>query len=346
MTTARGVIRTFLQSRRRCGWDSRAPMAAPDPQSKSQPNVSILDWRSTSAVHSVPVRSDETSLRALRLLAGERPLVIGHRGYCAVAPENTLPSFERALAAGADLVELDYHHGKDDVPVVLHDDTLDRTTNARTKWQARRISVADKTAVEIRSLDAGGWFDAKFSGVRVPLLTEALDLICGGGRAAVIERKSGDANVLVRLLRERNRARWGERPCPLPTAQIAADKVVVISFDWRFLRDVHELEPGHVLGALGPPERLADGRKPSRLSKQLDARWLDGLADTGAAIVVWSWKVSKPAVQLAHERGLKVWIYTVNDPAPARRLLEMGVDGLITNKIPVIRMALAAKASR
>src|SRR5438270_13634741 len=95
---------------------------------------------------------------AEKLLDQKRPLVIGHRGYCAIAPENTLPSFKLALEAGADLIELDYQHSKDGVPIVIHDRLLDRTTDARKKWRRRRIKVSRTTAAEIQTLDAGTWF--------------------------------------------------------------------------------------------------------------------------------------------------------------------------------------------
>jgi len=258
---------------------------------------------------------------ALKLLAASRPLLIGHRGYCGVAPQNTLPSFRLALEAGADLVELDYHHSRDGVPMVIHDDSLDQTTDARKRWKQRRVRVADKTAAEIQTLDAGSWFDAKFAGARVPLLTEALDCICGAGSVALIEHKSGDAATCVELLRERN----------------LVNKVVVISFNWSYLRELHELEPAQALGALGRPTHLTDGREPARSSKQLSVEWLDALADTGAKLAVWNKQVSKASVDLAHQRGLKVWIYTVNDTGLAAQLLDAGVDGIITNEIRLIR---------
>jgi glycerophosphoryl diester phosphodiesterase len=260
-------------------------------------------------------------LPALKLLERPDPLIIGHRGYCAVAPENTLPSFQLALDAGADLVELDYHQTRDGMPLVLHDPTLDRTTDARTRWRQRRIRVADRTAAQIQTLDAGSWFDKKFAGTRAPLLTEALDLICGSGSIAVIEHKSGEAGTLSELLRDRN----------------VVDRVVVISFDWKFLRTIRQLEPDLLLGALGRPERMADGRRPLRLSKRLDARWLDDLMKTGANLTVWNRQVSETAARLAHERGLKVWVYTVDETQVARKLIQVGVDGLITNRVAAMR---------
>ena len=274
------------------------------------------------------MNSNDPNSTARKLLAQRRPLIIGHRGFCAIAPENTLPSFQLALNAGADLVELDYHQTRDGIPLVIHDETLDRTTNARTRWRQRRIRVADRTAAEIQALDAGSWFEKKFTGTTAPLLIEALDLICGRGGVAVIEHKSGDAETLAKLLRKRN----------------VIDRVVVISFDWQFLRQVHRLESNLLLGALGRPERLTDGRKPSRLSRKLDVRWLAELEKTGAELAVWNRQVPEPAIRLAHERGLKVWVYTVDKSGMAKRLTGTGVDGIITNRPLQIRQALGKQA--
>jgi glycerophosphoryl diester phosphodiesterase len=257
---------------------------------------------------------------AERLLESDQPLLIGHRGYSSIAPENTLPSFQLALDAGAEWIELDYHQSQDGVPMVIHDHILDRTTNARKKWKRRRIKVAQKTAKEIETLDAGSWFDAKFSGTKVPTLIEALNLICGNGAVAVIEHKSGDAKNLADLLRHRKRI----------------NQVAVISFNWKFLRELHALLPEQVLGALGPPARLSNGRRPLHPRRQLNSRLKD-LAKTGARIAVWNRKVSSRSVRAARKHGLNVWIYTVDDTRVARRLVKRGVQGIITNKLQLIR---------
>jgi len=274
------------------------------------------------------VMKADTNVSALNMIASKRPLVIGHRGYWQFAPENTLPSFKLAMAAGADLVELDYHHTKDGKLIVIHDSELDRTTDATNRWPQKRIKIASKTAAEIQSLDAGSWFDAKYAGTKVPLLAEALDTIQQGS-VTLIERKDGEPAECIKLLRNKD----------------LINKVVVQAFDWEYLREFHELEPQQVLGALGPPTLLPDGKKPSRRGKELSAVWLDDLQKTGAKVAVWSQQVSKDAVQLAHERGLKVWVYTINDSALARRLLDMGVDGLITNNISLIWKTLALRSN-
>src|SRR5579862_7781234 len=114
---------------------------------------------------------------AFKLLNSRRPLVIGHRGFCQFAPENTMPSFKLAMDAGADVIELDCRRSKDGVLVVIHDPELGRTTDARRRWRQRHNKVESRMALEIQSLDAGSWFDRKFTGTRVPMLADALEFI-------------------------------------------------------------------------------------------------------------------------------------------------------------------------
>src|SRR5215831_15487456 len=151
----------------------------------------------------------------LSLITAQRPLVIAHRGFSQVAPENTLPSFRLALATGVDLVELDIHQTKDGELVVFHDRELDRTTDAVARWKRKHIRVNSKTAAEIQSLDAGAWFAPAFTGTQVPLLSQALDVIQNSA-IALIERKSGDPLTLLKLLQDK----------------ALLTKVIVQSFDW------------------------------------------------------------------------------------------------------------------
>jgi glycerophosphoryl diester phosphodiesterase len=276
----------------------------------------------------IVMKAADTNVSALNLIASKRPLVIGHRGYCQFAPENTLPSFKLAMAAGADLVELDYHRTKDGKLIVIHDSELDRTTDATNRWPQNRIKIVSRTAAEIQSLDAGSWFDAKYAGIKIPLLAEALDTIQQGS-VTLIERKDGDPAECIKLLRNKD----------------LINKVMVQAFDWEYLREFHELEPQQVLGALGPPTLLPDGKKPSGRGKELSAAWLDDLQKTGAKVAVWNQQVSKESVQLAHKRGLKVWVYTINDSDLANRLLDMGVDGLVTNNTSLMWKTLALRAN-
>lgn len=252
---------------------------------------------------------------ARAVLMSSRPLILGHRGCCARAPENTIPSFELAVRSGVDLVELDYHQTKDGVPVVIHDSTLDRTIRS-AKGILPGTRVQDLTAAELTDFDAGSWFDPAFRHARLPTLAEALDCICGGGGLALIEHKSGDPYILTRVLARNG---WLE-------------KSVVISFDWNFLARLHRAEPALLIGALGPPMAHRKER-PSRsgIRGRLNTRWLELMKNTGAAIAVWNARVSPVSIRLAHQRGLKVWVYTIDSPRKALQLIQMGVDGIITN---------------
>ena len=254
-----------------------------------------------------------------------RTLVIAHRGYCQIAPENTIAAFKLAKAAGADLVELDYHHSKDGELIVLHDATLDRTTDAVTKWGGKSIRADSKSLEELRPLDAGKWFDPQFTGTRMPTLKESLDEIQAGGMT-LIERKAGDAAACIKLLRE----------------QQLVNQVIVQAFDWKYLTDFHKQEPKQVLGALGPPSSR-DGKKLTAEEKALSETWIDEALKTGARAVVWNNQVTKETVAYAHRKNLKVWVYTINDPAEAERLLDLGVDGIITNNTGLIWRTIALR---
>ena len=258
-------------------------------------------------------------------MASTRPLVIAHRGFSAVAPENTLLAFERALLSGADLVELDYHHTADGKLAVIHDPNLDRTTDATNRWPGKNLLVSEKKMEELSGLEAGLWFKPPQPGLKVPTLQEALQKIQKSGMT-LIERKAGDAATLVRLLESSN---W-------------INQVVVQSFDWDYLREFHQINRRQVLGALGPPPQK-DGRKLTDPEKMLNSAWLDQLKPTGAQVVVWSKQINREAIAEAHRRGLKVWVYTINELALAQSLLAMGVDGIITDNPPIIWKALATK---
>ena len=230
-----------------------------------------------------------------------KTLLLAHRGNSAAAPENTLPAFSSAIELGVDLVELDYRHSADGVPVVFHDETLDRSTDAVARWGGQDIPLASRTAAELGQLDAGRWFSPEFAGTRLPTLEQALALICRESRC-MIERKAGDAKTCVELLRR----------------LAVIDRVVVTAFDWAFLAECRELAPELTLGALG--------------DEPLTPESLDRAVASGASIVGWgdAW-VAREHVASAHGRGMRVWVWTVDDPIRARGLIGFGVDGLITN---------------
>lgn len=228
-------------------------------------------------------------------------LIIAHRGDSRMMPENTLPAFASAVAAGANLVELDYRHSADGVPVVIHDEFLDRTTNAQAVFGRSKLAVAACSLEELKRLDAGSWFGPKFAGTPLATLEEALDAIHAGSRV-LIEQKAGDAKTLVDLLNHKG----------------LLDKAIVQSFDWQFVTECHRLAPRLSLAALG--------------KSLLTAARLDEIARTGARIVAWKQeRLGRREIAAVHRRGWQCFAYTVNDARRARQLVEWGLDGLITD---------------
>ena len=265
-----------------------------------------------------------SSGRGEAILAEDRPLVIAHRGYSEWAPENTLKAFEWGVASGADLVELDYHVSAEGTEVVMHDVTLDRTTDAVARWGEEGQRVSERGIKALQSLDAGSWFGDGFAGEPVPTLVEAIALIQSKGGVTLVERKAGPADSMARILREHG---W-------------VNELVVQSFDWEYLKALHAEVPEQVLGALGPWKER-DGRSLTRAERELSAEWIVEAKRTGARVIGWNRWVSAEAVRLAHEEGLKVWVYTINELEEAQALLRMGVDGIITNNPSVVWKAVA-----
>ncbi len=246
-----------------------------------------------------------------------RPLVIAHRGNSSAAPENTLSAFRSALALDVDGVELDYRHSADGVPVVFHDSTLDRTTNALSLWNQQQLAIADCTLDQLQQLDYGSWFGAagEFTDEPLATLEAALDLICGAERLAVVERKSGDAQTLAAML---SRKRLEHR-------------VVVMAFDWAFLADCHRLDATLQLVALG------DG--------PLTAERLDTIASTPAKTVGWDCNaLDAAAIAVVHQRGWQAWTWTVDDSARMRELSAWGIDAITSND-PARMLAVLAGIS-
>jgi glycerophosphoryl diester phosphodiesterase len=238
---------------------------------------------------------------AQELLQRDKTLIIAHRGASGVAPENTRPAFRRATEVGVDLVELDYYHSLDGVPLVFHDKDLKRTTNAKQIFGDDSRSIASLTLEEARRLDVGSWFSPQFAGTHMLTLEQSLDEIQARGMT-LIERKQGDAATCVEMLRQKK----------------LLGNVVVQAFDWDYLRDCRRLAPDLVLGALG--------------DKELTEQRLQELEQLDVQAVGWSQKYLTPKdITALHEHGFKVWAYTVNEVARANELLDANIDGIITD---------------
>ncbi|MBM3463888.1 MAG: glycerophosphodiester phosphodiesterase [Armatimonadetes bacterium] len=233
---------------------------------------------------------------------------VAHRGASAYAPENTLSAFRKALEQGADYLECDVHLSSDGEMMVIHDTTLNRTTNGKGR-------VVDHTAAQIRALDAGSWFGPQFKGERVPTLAELFDLD-NGKVGFVVEIKNGPMyypgieKKMVDLIRKRN----------------LQDRVIVISFDHAALRKVHEIDPGITTGALYDANIL----KCHEIAKNAHSAWVGP-----------SWELTtEEAVADAKAHGVKMNLWTVDDPVVMKRFIDLGVNALTTNKPDVLLKAL------
>jgi glycerophosphoryl diester phosphodiesterase len=230
--------------------------------------------------------------------------IIGHRGYTARAPENTLASIEAALTAGVGAIEFDIHVAFCGTPVVIHDETLDRTTDGEGP-------VSLQTVDQLRTLDAGAWFDPAFAGEGIPTLTEALDHVAGGVHHIYPEvkgiREPSDVDRIVRIVQER----------------AMSDRTTFISIDWSILERVRTQDAAIRIGFIVVTTDLFD-----------EALSL-AVADP-AAILDLNHEIAleEPSVvRRAKDEGVDVVTWTVNEPDEATRLRNAGVTGFTTDHV-------------
>lgn len=247
-------------------------------------------------------------------LAAHTPNVIAHAGAQGHAPENTMPAFELALELGADTLELDLQRTADGEVVALHDGTVDRTTDGTG-------AVAELTLAEIKELDAGwgfagpgGDYPFRGQGVEIPTLEEVFEAF--SDTFLIVELKTDSGPEIVDAVAERIEA------------YDRHDSIVVASFSLDYLRPFRERMPGvatnmaedevrtfYVLHRLGLHRWW---RPPGQLFQVPEYH-----DDTHV--------VTRRFVRAASQRGVDVQVWTVNEPADLRRMLDVGVHGIITD---------------
>ena len=243
-------------------------------------------------------------------------LIIGHRGASAVAPENTMAAFRKALAVGADGIEFDVRLTRDGVPVVIHDSTLRRTGGLPHR-------VADLTSAEISKIDVGSWFAQKkgfppgtFANETVPSLAELFTHFQTNNSTLYLEMK-GDSPSEQRPLAE---------ACVRAIEEHSLkERVVVECFQLPALKILREIDPEIKTVALFEPSFT----NPSVLS---DQRIINQAMEIGAAALALHHRLARESlVQKAKAAGLHVAVWTVDDPAWIERARSIGIDALITN---------------
>jgi glycerophosphoryl diester phosphodiesterase len=226
---------------------------------------------------------------------GQSVLNIAHRGASGTFPENTIAAFRAAIEAGAQMCELDVQRTRDGAIVVIHDDTVDRTTDGQG-------AVAELTLAELKTLDAAVRFrGGVFKGERIPTLDEVFAAI--GNRCTLdIELKAaGIEPDVAALMRKCN----------------AIETSMVSSFNWESLKAMREADAAVRIGVLAEKDASS---------------MLDEAARLGACAVNPRYDMVTPELcQAAHDRGVQVMVWTVDVPELMRLLIGYGVDGIVTN---------------
>ena len=224
---------------------------------------------------------------------------IAHRGASRIAPENTLAAFKEAIEIGVDAVELDLQGTADEQVVVIHDASLDRTTD-----QSGQIK---ETSLEtIKQADAGTWFDPKFAGESVPTLAEALVSIADNAIALLEIKDVSITKSVVRIVQNMD----------------MVEQSVIISFHSSAIQTVRSLEPrlptGYIIGS-------KENIEPIQLCQQLSL--------LGSSLLNVDHRlVTEDFIYEIRRRGITLWCWTVDDIDRMRELQELGIQGITSNR--------------
>ena len=233
------------------------------------------------------------------------PFIIAHRGYSSVFPENTLAAFAGALDIGVDYIELDVQLSRDGQVIVMHDDSLKRTTGVDG-------SPTEFTVEELAGLDAGSWFDASFAGEKIPTLEEALNLIRDTECGVYLELKDiGETEGFVESVLE------VAEKCGM------TQRCLFASFQYDYLARLKELD-----GNLATLYNTSSGK--TSLPEEFPADYYGLNLDT----------IRQETVKAIHEAGKQAFVWTVNTPSQMTNVQAMGIDGIVTNDPGVAKVIL------
>lgn len=228
---------------------------------------------------------------------------VAHRGVPSLIPENTIASYKYALSLNIDMLEIDIHRTKDGKLIIMHDPTTERTT-------LEKGIIKDLTYDELLKYDIGKWKGKEFIGERIPLLQEVLQLIKSTNTKLLIEIKHPDKypGIEEELLNE------------ILKKEIDIERIIIQSFDKNSVKKVRELNKEIKLGVLiSKRHRLIRNDTLQKISEY--AQYLNP-----------NYKLlTKRFVKNIHTHGLKILPYTVNDHHNFERMMELGVDGIITD---------------
>lgn len=227
-------------------------------------------------------------------------IAIAHRGASAWVPENTVAAFDAALEVNCRAIEFDVRLTADGIPVVIHDDTLDRTTNGSGR-------VAQTNWLDILRLDAGSWKRPRFAGTRVPTLVEALQAICPMAQPVMELKVAINPSMIIDLLRRAG----------------AISDAVIMSFNKAILQSIRRENRNVTLF------QLIENWSPKTLRECKDA------GCTGVVMRFDQWALDRAV--MAKDVLPHAWAYDVNDPGAVAACGAMGIDGVITDYPDLVR---------
>src|SRR6478672_6027232 len=231
--------------------------------------------------------------------------IIAHRGFSAIAPENTLAAFSAAIQHQADAVEFDVQLSADRVPIIIHDPTLERTTNGSG-------NVRDKTLEQLKALDAGSWFNTQFAGEKIPTFAEALKILepMSCIYAEVKQSEDWSFEDITNFIQILMRAGWEQR-------------CVVACFNENFLEQVRNQFENITLGYLV--------KSPETYIQRLAKAVIDG-----NAVMLSEYHVLLEHPELIKEtknQNVEMGVWTVDSPEDLQRLKANGVLRIVTNSL-------------
>ena len=247
----------------------------------------------------------KTTLTLIFLLAGITTMAqntfIAHRGASYLAPENTVASAKLAWELGADAVEVDVHLTKDNRVIVIHDKDTKRTCDGKTN-----LSIAQTPSILLRDLDAGSWKGEEFKGEKLPFLSEIIETV-PAGKTLVVEIKAGGDEIIPEIRRVVDNSNKKEQ-------------IVFICFGWKTIIATHKEFPDNKCYWLS-------SLKPG-LKKKMEKAAAEGLTGVNLKHSI----IDEEIMAQAKDLNLEVLSWTIDDPAEAQRLINIGVSGITTNR--------------
>ncbi len=233
------------------------------------------------------------------MLTNAQTKIIAHRGFCSIAPENTLIAFQKAIECKADYFELDVHKTKDDSIVVIHDSSVDRTSINDVKGKIAEMNYSDLATLTV------GYpmnFGDKHENEKIPTLRKALELAKGKIKVCIEIKVYGAEKEILKIVNELG----------------VKDDVIIFSFYYPVLAKIRQLDKNiHILFLINKADKMTI--------------YYAKIIESNAIGVGYGTTVTEEYLNFAHKNGIEVWKWAINEEDEMQQLIDLGLDGLITD---------------